>query len=252
LVSYGVSHCGSGPASRRLGKPCFKEGELELLFLNQSKADTRIEGYGKCLLLEPDWRHGLIPALTFRYNFDRSLPETRFQVALFTMDNESNLRAIGYRFETPEGVSCLGLRESAHHYYHAQLITRFNDQQLPCPEWLPMKQPAFALDACDSVTLITSLLISLYGIRFVTELESSDFWSSLQQYVMNERMTCLRPEFRPSYWRMRVEGVERYTKTWRDKAKFKIDRRLYYKATDITEISEETFLAQSEELMEID
>jgi hypothetical protein len=160
----------------------FHDVELEQL-LSTADVFNYLE-HKKFLILEPVSIGGwMLPVLSFGYDFRRSHPEFRLRLALFLLEEEegkSELRAIGYRFESPEG-------EGIHHYYHAQIINAFEkgseQWRIPCPRWLPTKQPAFALDACSPVTLIASMLISIYGLGFVAELQQARFWKQFKPHI---------------------------------------------------------------------
>ena len=120
----------------------------------------------------------IIPIMTFGYNLSRSsppIPEVRFRVGLFLMDSTQDLKSIGFRFEAPEG-------EGIHHYYHAQMITGFSkgDASLNSLNWLPESQPAFSLDAKNSVELFICLLVSLYGLEIIDRLQSAIFFRGLR------------------------------------------------------------------------
>lgn len=221
----------------------FDERELGALFSNEASASKDFGGHGKCLFLEPETEQGMVPILLFRYDFARSIPEVRLRIALFLLDENSELRAIGYRFESPEG-------EGIHHYYHAQLITHFDSHRLPCPEWLPVKQPAFALDANSPSTLIVCLLISLYGFDFINELRTAPFWNFLQPNV-DGKMMCISHEFQPTYWQMRIKGKIVYYKTWKQESKFKLVMRNAFEASDMERIDRRVYCAQDKEARKI-
>lgn len=140
------------------------ETELENFF-NATKANlTERKAF---IYLKPvekgDW---IIPILSISYDFESNFPVMRLRLSMFLVDKEDELRAIGYRFETPESEG-----DGIHNYYHAQLIYKFdNDERiknLPCPEWVPESQPAFALDATTPLTLLVCMIGSLYGPEYV-------------------------------------------------------------------------------------
>ena len=65
--------------------------------------------------------------------------------------------------------------ESIHDFYHTQLIQSFGNSpfdrkvQVECPSWLPVSQPSFPLTANCPITLVFSLLLTLYGKRYCWE-----------------------------------------------------------------------------------
>jgi hypothetical protein len=94
----------------------------------------------------------------------RASRNLKIRVALFyASQNESGdetLQALGWRFEPPEDV------DGAHSYYHAQPISSFDSSgrwRLPTSGAVNHAYPAFPLRATDSLTLLTALLVSLYG-----------------------------------------------------------------------------------------
>jgi hypothetical protein len=94
----------------------FQDVEIERLFTESDVYDSLVDH--KFLMMETiDLGSPMIPVFSFSYNFHRSIPEFNIRLALFLFEKSEKareLRAIGYRFESPEG-------EGLHHYYHAQL-----------------------------------------------------------------------------------------------------------------------------------
>jgi hypothetical protein len=133
------------------------------------------------LFLEPIHEgKDIFPVLSFRYNFRGNNAELRLQLALF-VPHDKDLAAIGCRFEPPEGPG-------THNYHHAQMFRAFQQggEELPCcPPWLPTSRPAFHLKAYDAVTLLISMVISLYGIDRVQELGQGHLANELKP-IMNE------------------------------------------------------------------
>jgi hypothetical protein len=111
---------------------------------------------GRFLFLEaPESELAVLPILSLK--LDLVKPELRARMGLFTLDG-SRLAAIGFRFETPEGVG-------RHNYHHAQLIRSLGaGSDLPFPSWLPESQPALVLSAKNPYSLLLGLLIALYGL----------------------------------------------------------------------------------------
>lgn len=194
----------------------------------------------KFLILEPihsgEW---MLPVLSFRYDFRRSHPDFRLRLALFLfekIEQKDELRAIGYRFESPEG-------EGIHHYYHAQGIREFAKNidrwRIPCPGWLPTKQPAFALDANSPLTLVACILISLYGRGVISKLRQARFWNLFEPHVAG--LMSSTSSFQPTYWEVSFGKTKRFYKTWEKKTKFRDIMRNAEKATEIKEISFEEY-----------
>jgi hypothetical protein len=117
--------------------------------------------------------HGtiMVPVLTLKADFGRSIPEVRFQLGLFLL-HKGDVRWIGFRFEAPEGIDAAGA--GRHHYYHVQMIRGLHTS-IPFPsnehlEWIPDKEPTFPLDADGPSKLLLCVLVSLYGVQEVLKL----------------------------------------------------------------------------------
>jgi hypothetical protein len=119
----------------------------------------------KYLYLNPVEGQALVPILRIACDFGCSIPELRIRLALF-LSHDDKTRGFGYRFESPEGPGI-------HHYYHAQPITdlKAGESFLDAEDWLPTKCPTFPLDADNPVKLLLSLLISLYGISYISQIK---------------------------------------------------------------------------------
>lgn len=110
----------------------------------------------------------MVPILDIAWDQSRSTPELRLRVGLFLIDEKDELKAFGYRFESPE-------TEGVHHYYHAQYIHGFDKDLLFWADqktWVSDECPTFPLDADSPVKLIVSVLVALYGKNFVTEIRT--------------------------------------------------------------------------------
>jgi hypothetical protein len=99
--------------------------------------------------------------------------------------HDNDLAAIGCRFEPPEGPGI-------HNYYHAQIFRAFHPggKELPCcPTWLPESWPAFHLKADDPVTLLVSMVISLYGLGLAGQLLQTPFANVLKPFMQRLCLT---------------------------------------------------------------
>lgn len=174
----------SGPASKFHGQvnemyPAFPDTRLKDLLSDRLEFDSK----NTCLYLEPiNEGLGIVPVLSFSYKFkEKNKFDLRLQLALFVL-HEGNLAAIGCRFDPSEGPG-------THDYYHAQMFREFHGgRALPClpscPPWLPISRPAFHLKADDPVTLLISMVISLYGIdRVQQEFRQATFANALKPYI---------------------------------------------------------------------
>src|SRR6266853_1717555 len=125
--------------------------ELEAFIPSHSQPISNFASTKRFLYLNPcEGQPTFVPVLSLKCDFDRPQPEIRLRVGLFLRD-QGEIRAIGLRFESPEGED-----EGIHHYYHAQYITYFYDGAplKGAPPWLPITQPAMALEADGPVGLL--------------------------------------------------------------------------------------------------
>jgi hypothetical protein len=110
----------------------------------------------------PRGQPALWPVLAF--SAQRASRQLKVRAALFfegTDDSDAGRPlATGWRFEPPEGAV------GAHAYYHAQPITAWDtsgNRKLPVKSQCNEVFPAFPLKAEDSISLLTGVLVSLYG-----------------------------------------------------------------------------------------
>ena len=115
---------------------------------------------------------------------------------MFLVDDDINVKSLGYRFESPEGKN--NQNAGVHHYYHIQMI-----QPPTCRiDWLPETQPAFPLDADNPVKLLLCVLVSLYGLDYLGTIirEAHNIWK-LGDYAAGVPHT----KFGPFKWYRLVE-----------------------------------------------
>jgi len=141
--------------------------ELEAILTQDESETVSLLDSNSFVYLPPIEKGGcFVPILCIEYNFDAETPIVSLKVALFLMvenDGKDELKAIGYRFETPH-------KHSRHHYYHLQPIDGFDRSdrwKLPGSEWVPTNYPAFPLDAEDPIELLICLLVSLYDLKII-------------------------------------------------------------------------------------
>jgi hypothetical protein len=189
--------------------------EVQDFIPSQEKPITDFKDTGRFLYLKPGEGPPLfIPVVSLFTNFTRSIPEVRLRVGIFLLEG-TEIRSIGLRFESPEG-------EGPHNYYHAQFIKDFN---APVPvekrlNWLPVTHPPIALDARGPVTLLLSLVVSLYGLEDAGKLAVAN--PRLGGYLKAMRCT----EFTPSYWLVQSGGVGHKYKTWSASDRFRTAMRV--------------------------
>jgi len=153
------------------------EQDISVLFRN---AEAELSNMNKYLFLAPPESDAtILPVAALGFDFQRVVPEVRVQVGLFTGNPESP-RAIGVRFETPEGTG-------VHNYYHCQLFSHYmtNGQSVPLPvdHWLPTGDPTLLLGAKNSVALMVCLIASLYGRPAVEKLVLEPFGDQMKRYM---------------------------------------------------------------------
>jgi hypothetical protein len=157
-----------------------------------------------------------IPVLSLKANFARSLPEVRIRVALFLLDEIGEIRCQGYRYEAPEGPG-----DGRHDYYHVQPIrVLYRDRpgfQLPTPPWFLDSHPTWPVDARDPVSLMISLLVSLYGLDFRNEILAYPMASVLKRHMSLTPCLNLQPA---SLWKVTCAGNEFHYATWFSKDAF--------------------------------
>lgn len=140
----------------------------------------------------------IVPVLRLKSDFGCDPPEVRFRLGLFLL-HEGELKAFGFRYESPEGPG-------RHHYYHAQVITDLGPHSAR-QFWLPVSQPAFPLDTDHPISLLVSMLISLYGLDCVGEITSS-----LNNKVVNiciSEMFCQRIPRLQYFWRVKMRSPDK-------------------------------------------
>mgnify|MGYP001084519065 CR=1 FL=1 len=112
-----------------------------------------------------DYDREFIPLLALDCNLKHEPPILMFRVGLYRYDPRKidKFQGIGFRFEKYE--------ESNHNYYHMQLTKKpIKIQEYEYLEWMPEHIPCVLLPAKDPVSLIFSMLISLYGNRIAEQM----------------------------------------------------------------------------------
>lgn len=179
--------------------------ELEQLLPQEESLQIGFQN--KFLHLLPVEHHGpkLYPVLHLRGDFTKNPVEVSLQVALFQQLDEGEIKAIGFRLESPGGPSEEGLGD--HNFYHIQMIRSFaihdittkNAKLLPdlppeeCNKWIPDKEPTFPLLAGDSIELFLCLLVGLYGWNSVESFLNRASWGPGHQKQYRQRMERMRP-----------------------------------------------------------
>jgi hypothetical protein len=174
-----------------------EEHELEgcLPSLEKRYCDTlNISRGGRFLYLAPEpdaattKRRNFVPFLSIRCDFNDALPKVRLGMALGSLQGD-RLRLFGMRFEAPEGNE-----SGCHDFYHAQMINEFRRGGGFPPislngatTWIPETQPSIPLDAVCPVTLVLSVLTSIYGVQYLDVIHRSgkvhaDFFNKIPHW----------------------------------------------------------------------
>lgn len=118
-----------------------------------------------------------VAALWCRWNFDVALPRCTFYFGIWsekpsfpTVDaNQGNKHTafVGFRYETPE-------EGDNHDYYHAQPCQSMGSQENSILHALPLPQryPTFPLAAESPLELLLCLVVSLYGVNGLSEMQA--------------------------------------------------------------------------------
>ena len=165
----------------------FKEPELVLNFAER----------GQVLYLPPIKKEpSFVPVLSLSCKLNETQSRARFRVMLICLDEDEEVRGIGFRLETPEGQNQdeetpadeevlaneetladedTSANKGIHDFYHAQLIKTFGQRkldeklQINYPSWLPESQPSFPLPAKCPVTMLLCLIVTLYGRTYYND-----------------------------------------------------------------------------------
>lgn len=137
--------------------------------LNRLPSETQLASDFKraYLLLPPSPKAAdFVPLMWMGYDLAVTPVDVCIRVTMFCLDG-NELEWLAFRLESPENR--LENTENnngndngtgMHDFYHAQLG---NDDVPKKPSWLPKSQPSFPLCANCPVTLVISLLLTLYG-----------------------------------------------------------------------------------------
>lgn len=170
---------------QRFGSP-FRHDELEGALRG---APLRFSTADRVAFLDQVPDAGLVlPALALSYDFTQRVPEATLQLGLFKMDRGQPV-ALGFRFEVPHGWG-------SHNYYHAQpvqALLRSRRLQLPCPSWLPTACPTLPFNALNVGTLLICMVVSLYGMEYLQDLETQGFRDILRRYTKDMHWFDGRP-----------------------------------------------------------
>lgn len=156
------------------------ERELRNMFPDRGTVDADFSRRRKFLYLpQLEKNSRFVPVLSLKCNLDETTANIKLRVFLVCRDEDegdARLRGIGFRLEGPEGAG-----EGRHNFYHAQFIQNLETglyaergPNIEILHWLPETQPAFPLIAEDPLTLVLSLFLSLYDVRFC--------WSFVNEY----------------------------------------------------------------------
>lgn len=194
-----------------------------------------------CIYLSPkphsDISLPFLPFVSLKCDFAEPPIMVRIYLAMAMRSGDGSghntMRILGFRYEAPEGTG-----DGLHDLFHMQMIRSLGagSASLNLPqadlEWIPTAQPSVPLDACCPVTLVLSMLVSLYGMRYLEQVRLSGIIP--KEYF--ERMHCWRD--RPRFWRARANGVDYYLRTRvedRDRIKLLVRTKLEVDAVAMDE-----------------
>ena len=161
------------PQELNIGGNCFYNRESVEKKLPSSDGKEQLNNsFGNMFMKLKTVTHGttLLPILSSNFNFGCSIPEIALRVGLFLKHTDDEVKAIGYRLESPHGIDKSGC--GIHHYYHVQMIKGIGNLNFPpqqFSDWVPDGEPTFPLDAEDSVELLLCLVLGLYGREQLSE-----------------------------------------------------------------------------------
>lgn len=139
------------------------------------------------LALKPTEDRKVFPLVALQS--EREWHKLSIYVLLAKLDDDSHLRSMALRYESPEGMSGVECQPSTHGFYHVQMCRKFRGvKRFVAPSWVPDSQPSVPLDAEDTVSLILCLLVSLYGSREVKKALPDE---DLREHL--EKLRALRP-----------------------------------------------------------
>lgn len=213
---------------------------FELKLPGNSQPSVDFSEHRNYLYLDPIESPLALPILTLKCDFTHTIPEVSLRLGLFISDPGSvpPVKGLGFRFETPGGRSAEN--ESIHRYYHVQMFKSFQKggSLLPgVPPWLPAVQPALPLDCESPISLLITLMISLYGIDRATALcrQASSLAEILKQMEKRRTHTI-------NYYRTNGRSGVEYYRTG-DPVSFQIEMKAQKKRT-VEEIKALDYFAQ--------
>lgn len=152
-----------------------EETDLKNWFTPSNELHVDFSQRKKVLYLPPLGKNAeFVPVLSLKCNTIGERLSVRLRVMLIRCSEDGDkLFGIGFRMESPESENQIEAgngKEGLHDFYHAQLIRGFDyGPTIESPCWLPETQPSFPITAVCPVTLILSLLLTLYGKNYCWE-----------------------------------------------------------------------------------
>ncbi len=171
---------------------CLEVRDFQRKFSGSS--DIGMKDDDQFLKLEPIQCEDILPIVTLQGS-DQWV-HFRIYVLLVSLDENSDLRILGLRFETDEGDYDTEAKRGKHDFCHMQFCQSLS-KLIPCldPSWLPESQPSIPLDADCQVSLVLCMLVSLYGRKEVKKRLSDAGHRGLCKYLCKVR--ALRPYEEP-------------------------------------------------------
>jgi len=197
--------------------PPISDSALDSQLPSDKQPACDLVGGRQCLYLSPnplgEKRLPFLPFLSLECDFDRTVVSVRIYLAMAMrtlkgIESQRTIRILGFRYDSPEGTG-----EGLHDLFHVQMIHSFRrgasalnsaDADL---DWIPTAQPSFPVDACCPVTLALSILVTLYGMRYLEDIYLSE---RIPKHYF-ETMHCWKS--RPRFWRVLSKRGEHYLGT---------------------------------------
>ncbi len=145
-----------------------KKNELDSSLLYRTRGQLP---EGRAIYLRPPPQEkAAVAAVWCRWDFEAPISSCGFYYGNWSRQQavgRDDVAFVGFRYETPE----MG---DNHDYYHAQPCRSMGFDRLPVTNSLPIsvRYPTFPLLATSSLELLLCLVISIYGVRGLRQLEA--------------------------------------------------------------------------------
>lgn len=164
-----------------------------------SKIEIDFSNEHRFLYLPPLEKNAeFVPILSLKCIINEIQTSIRLKVMLIRLGETGQKPfGIGFRLENPECEHSIdnSQNQGRHDFYHAQLLNKFDyGPQIDFIDWIPVSQPSFPLLADNPITLLFSLLLTLYGEKYCFEFYNrhSKVLPDLNKYLkgLKEQQNC--------------------------------------------------------------